>query len=56
MGRHVITLVDRTLPAGRHVVCWDGTNQHGTRVASGQYFCSITAGTFERTRKMVAVK
>jgi hypothetical protein len=55
-GRHVITLVNCTLPAGRHVAHWDGTNERGARVASGAYFYTLTAGRFVTTRKLVVLK
>ena len=35
---------------------WDGRNQSGTKVASGIYFYTFTAGEFERTRRMVILK
>ena len=35
---------------------WDGRNTFGTRVASGIYFYTFTAGDFESTRRMVILK
>ena len=35
---------------------WDGRDQFGTKVASGIYFYTFTAGDFERTRRMVILK
>lgn len=35
---------------------WDGKNSFGTRVASGIYFYTFTAGDFESTRRMVILK
>ena len=37
-------------------VYWDGRDQSGTKVASGIYFYTFTAGDFERTRRMVILK
>ncbi len=35
---------------------WDGKDQYGTKVASGVYFYTFTAGDFQRTRRMVILK
>ena len=39
--------------AGSHTAYWDGRNTAGEPVASGVYFYSIQAGTFQATRKML---
>jgi spore coat protein A len=57
LGRHVTTLVDRTLSAGRKTAVWDGHNNHGQRVASGMYFYRLrVAGQSSLTRKMLLLK
>ena len=35
---------------------WDGRDQYGTKVASGIYFYTFSAGDFQRTRRMVILK
>ena len=35
---------------------WDGRNQFGESVASGLYFCTLTAGDFTATRRMLILK
>ena len=35
---------------------WDGRNHQGETVANGLYFCSLTAGDFTATRKMLVGK
>ena len=35
---------------------WDGRNEHGETVANGVYFCTLRAGRFSATRKMVVGK
>jgi hypothetical protein len=35
---------------------WDGRNEAAEYVASGVYFCSIKAGDFAATRKMVITR
>jgi hypothetical protein len=42
-GRLVRTLVDERQAPGPHVASWDGTNNHGARVACGIYFCRLSA-------------
>jgi len=51
LGVEVATLVDAYKEAGFHTVRWDARN-----VASGVYFCTIWAGDFKATKKMVMLK
>lgn len=55
-GRLVRALLDETVPAGRHTVTWDGTNNSGTRVASGVYLFRMKSGAFEEVRKAVLLR
>jgi hypothetical protein len=55
-GRRVRVLVRGTQPAGRYKAQWSGTDDGGRRVASGVYFCRLTAGAHRATRKMVLLK
>jgi hypothetical protein len=55
-GRLVRDLIDRTMPAGRHEVTWDGRDAAGARVTSGVYFYKFAAGTFTAERKMVVLQ
>ncbi|MBT8399176.1 MAG: T9SS type A sorting domain-containing protein, partial [Rhodothermia bacterium] len=43
LGRHVTTIFDESVSAGRHAVTWDGTVGAGTPVASGVYLIHVTA-------------
>jgi len=56
LGQRVRTLVDEYLPAGVHVVTFDGTNGNGGSLSSGVYFYRVTADSYIATRKMVLVK
>jgi len=55
-GRRLVTLVDGLLPAGRHSIVWRGRDQQGRVLASGPYFCRLTAGTTIRCDRMSLVK
>jgi hypothetical protein len=56
-GRRVATPVaDELLPAGAHVVAWDGRDASGRRVASGVYFLRLTAGPETRTGKVLRLR
>jgi predicted outer membrane repeat protein len=56
-GRLVRTLVrDERLPAGRHVVQWDGRDGAGKSLASGVYFCRVAAGGRRLEKGMVLLR
>ncbi len=55
-GRLVHNVLDRRLDAGQHEVSWDGCNDGGMKVASGVYFCRLTAGKQSLSRKLVLLK
>ena len=55
-GAHVATLLDMTLPQGRHEADWPGLDDVGRRVASGAYFCVLVAGNRRLSRKMLLVR
>jgi hypothetical protein len=44
LGRRVAVLHEGALPAGRHVIGWDGTDEAGHRVPSGVYVVRAAAG------------
>jgi len=55
-GRLVRTLVDKTLPAGHQEIIWDGKDESGRKLASGAYFCRMTAGAFAESKKIVLLR
>ncbi len=55
-GRLVRTLVDRSLPPGRHDITWDGRDDSGERVSAGVYFVKMKTGSFEDTKKAVLAR
>ncbi|RMI20803.1 MAG: T9SS C-terminal target domain-containing protein [Calditrichaeota bacterium] len=56
LGREVKTLVSERFPAGYHTVQWDGTDNHGQRVASGVYIYRLQVNGVVKSRKMVLLK
>ncbi|MFQ5650373.1 MAG: T9SS type A sorting domain-containing protein [bacterium] len=55
-GQIIATLLDGDLPAGEHVVEWDGTDDNKVPVASGVYLYQLKTDTFVETKKLVLVK
>ncbi len=55
-GRLVRTLVDGYETAGRKQAFWDGTDERGRSVASGVYYCRMTAPGYEKSIKMTLLK
>lgn len=55
-GRALLTLVEGDMPAGRHVLTWDGRDRAGRSVASGTYFVRLHAEGAVDQRKLVLLK
>lgn len=55
-GGLVRTLERRVMPAGRHILRWDGRLDQGGSAASGVYWIRIGAGDVERRFKLVVVR
>jgi 1-phosphatidylinositol phosphodiesterase len=55
-GQEMITLVDENLTAGCYTTTWNGRDAHCQEVSSGIYFCTMQAGKFTQTKKMVLLK
>jgi len=56
-GRLVRTLInDEAYVQGTHTVNWNGLNDGGTAVASGQYIYTLEWGQFRQARRMMLVK
>ncbi len=60
LGRQVVSLLDKSLVAGRHTVQWNGRNYKQELVSNGVYFYQIMADTerghYNATRKVVVVR
>ncbi len=55
-GRLIRVLVNGQRPAGRYETIWEGLDDAGRPVASGVYFCRLTAKTFSEERKLVLLR
>ncbi len=55
-GELVRTLLNENMDATTHSVIWNGRNSDGQSVASGVYFYSLKAGSYEKMEKMTLVK
>jgi len=56
LGREVKTLLSTELSAGSYSINWNGDNEAGQKVASGNYIYRISAGKFSQARKMTLLK
>ncbi|MEW5925470.1 MAG: FlgD immunoglobulin-like domain containing protein [Candidatus Zixiibacteriota bacterium] len=56
LGQEIRSLIDQTLPAGRHVAVWDACDDQGQKVASGIYFYSLDSDAFSARKKMLLLK
>jgi hypothetical protein len=55
-GQLVQKLVSGTMNSGRHGLVWQGRDDAGRAVASGVYFCRLTADGTTQSRKMILAK
>lgn len=55
-GRLVRVLIDGALPAGERIAEWDGDDDAGRPVASGQYFLRLEAERFHGTTKTLILR
>jgi hypothetical protein len=55
-GKNIATLVDKQEGPGEHFAHWDGRDASGTHVASGVYFCRLTASEGSRSMKLVLLR
>jgi hypothetical protein len=55
-GRLVRTLVNGAMAAGPHTAIWDGRDDQGRGVASGNYFARIEMGSFTKNMQVTILK
>ncbi|MCH6558825.1 T9SS type A sorting domain-containing protein [candidate division KSB1 bacterium] len=57
LGQTVRTLIDdQIIPAGRHSVTWDGTDDFGNFSATGVYFYQLQTDNFRDIKKMLLIR
>jgi len=56
LGQKVRTLVNEVRSAGFHQVTWDGTDNLGSELSPGVYFCSFQAGELSLRDRMVLIR
>ncbi|MFB3079707.1 MAG: FlgD immunoglobulin-like domain containing protein [Lysobacterales bacterium] len=56
LGQMVRTLLQGMRQPGDYSVVWDGKDDFGRQVTSGQYFYQIKAGEFQSTRRMLLLQ
>jgi hypothetical protein len=56
LGRETKVLYQGTLNAGEHTLTWHGRNTSGEAMPSGVYFCRLTQGDRQITRKMLLIR
>lgn len=55
-GQLVRSLVSDILPAGKHTIVWDGTDDECKQVSRGIYFTRIKSEGFTETHKIIVVR
>lgn len=55
-GRWVKSLTKGKFESGSHQITWDGTDQQGNMVKSGQYFCRVLTKESVETHKLILLK
>lgn len=56
LGQRIRGLKDEIAPAGFHSVTWNGKDDSGQHVSSGEYVCSLKVGINCHTMKMVLLR
>ncbi|MFC1481201.1 Ig-like domain-containing protein [Candidatus Neomarinimicrobiota bacterium] len=56
LGRQVISILDRDMAAGYHLVQWDGRDNTGRSLASGLYFARLITPDYTKSIKMLLLK
>jgi hypothetical protein len=56
MGRQIKTLVSRHMAPGRYSASWNGMNEEGQKIASGQYVYRLSVNGTALSKMMVMIK
>ena len=55
-GQVVRTLLNRNYAPGQYTIRWDGTNDAGNSIASGEYLCVLKAGRERQVQRLVLLR
>jgi hypothetical protein len=55
-GRLMSSLVNGTLPAGRHEISWNALDPHGHRLDSGVYFYILETAGKQISKRMLLIE
>ena len=55
-GQVVRTLLNRNYAPGQYTIRWDGTNDVGNSIASGEYLCVLKAGRERQVQRLVLLR
>ena len=56
LGQKIRSLESRYHEAGKHMIRWNGTDDLGNLVSSGQYIVTVKSATGRQTRKMLLIQ
>lgn len=56
LGQEIATLLSGNATAGVHTLNWNGKDFNGSDVSSGSYICTMKAGDFTQSIKMILLK
>ena len=56
LGQKIRTIVNGSFPPGSYMQIWDGRDDSGREVSSGQYIYQIIAGNYRASKKMMLMK
>jgi len=56
LGQNIRTLVNTKNSKGFHNVYWDGLNNNGKQLSTGNYIYKISSGSFIKSKKMTLIK
>jgi flagellar hook assembly protein FlgD len=56
LGQEIKTLYSGQMESGRHRVMWDGMNNAGQKMGSGNYIYRLISGDFTESKKMILLK
>jgi len=56
LGRRVFSTNLGIRPPGNHLISWSGNDSHGTPLATGSYFLTLSTPSYSQTKKIIVLK